>query len=143
MSDDYRETYQILFDRLYGPFFQALSEWAISFCEQMTQWLEAMQPAIRAIYDAVHTSYLNAGAPYGDTQEGMKQIPEEWMNIRYRPYQEGDTVTLHFRDRVYNGVVTKVVGQHVEVDLRPRIFGMPVEVDDTLLEDEIRLKQFK
>jgi hypothetical protein len=70
----------------------------------------------------------------------VKGIPPEWLNLRWRPYLEGDTVTLHFRERTYEGIVTRAMGQHVEVDLRPRILGMPVEIDNTLSEGEIRIK---
>ena len=57
-------------------------------------------------------------------------------------WRKGDAVTLSFRGQTYEGIVTHAdtTGYSVRIDTRPRILGMPVEIDPHMPENEIRFK---
>jgi hypothetical protein len=50
--------------------------------------LAALKPVLQRIYDACHATYLAAGAPYGDTPDGMVRWYREALAIA-----EGHTVS--------------------------------------------------
>ena len=97
MKED--KTYQRLFSQVYDPFFQALTEWHTAFVEQVRVTLEALAPALQGFYNAVHTAYTDAGAPYGDTHEGLLRWVEERGEIA-RLQMEADRIEQHHKDMV-------------------------------------------
>lgn len=68
---------------------EELADWArnveTSIVNAFADFHEAMQPQIdaanevsRILYDAYYTQYLSAGAPYGETHEGLLR----WVETR-------------------------------------------------------------
>lgn len=76
MTDDQREETIKAFGKVVDDF----RAWTDELAAAVSAGLAAVQPAIngvvaaaQGIHDAVHRAYLDAGAPYGDTHEGMMQ----------------------------------------------------------------------
>lgn len=70
---------------------QAWNDLVKSFATFAQIVLEAFKPVLVGMYDAFHAPYLAAGAPYGDTPEGMTRWYREAMAIaaeKERAYQE-------------------------------------------------------
>ncbi len=100
MKDDiYRGTYQLLFDQVYGPALREIEALAASLWKQIAAWREEIMPALQSVYDTIHASYLAAGAPYGDTHEGMLRWIEEKGEVA-RLRMEADRIEQRHRDMV-------------------------------------------
>ncbi len=58
----------------------------------------------------------------------------------HSPWLKGDTVTATLRGQTYTGVVVRVSDNAVELDMRPRVAGIPLEVDSAVPEGTIELR---
>ena len=54
-----------------------------SFTHAVYQLAEQLMPVVQQMYDALHDKYLEAGAPYGDTQDGLLRWMDELSEIRH------------------------------------------------------------
>lgn len=92
-----RETDQLLFDQVYGPALREIEAFATSLWEQIAAWIEEIMPALQSFYDAVYAFYLDTGAPYGDTHEGMLRWIEERGEVA-RLRMEADRIKQRHQD---------------------------------------------
>ena len=52
-------------------------------------------------------------------------------------WRTGDTIAITRGGDTLDGVIARVAGDVVEIDVRPRVMGMPVQADDDIPEGAI------
>ena len=67
---------------------EAIASWA-------RQVFDQIMPAIQQMYAAIYEQYLQAGAPYGDSQEGCLRWMEELAEVRRLEAQAEHIISQH------------------------------------------------
>lgn len=73
----------------------SLSTFMENFSAVIMQIAEQLLPIIQQIYNALHDKYLEAGAPYGDTQEGLLRWMDEIAEIRHMEMRIEEITSSH------------------------------------------------
>lgn len=89
MSDEqvYRKTYQKLFDQVFGPSLRAAADVVEQLVEALRPVIKAVMDAVRRMYDWMRGAYQDAGAPYGDTHDGLARWWQELLEVERLRHQ--------------------------------------------------------
>jgi hypothetical protein len=88
-------------------FGKALTVFAQDIAENLTPIFQQLKPAIQELYDCFWEIYLKAGAPYGETDDGMMRWYREIGEAKRLQYQADRIIQNHqmlasFRQTVKN-----------------------------------------
>ena len=75
---------------------EAIAALGNRMAEVLTPTFQALVPTMQALYGAFWRAYLEAGAPYGETDEGMMRWYKEVGEARRMQF-EADRILAHHR----------------------------------------------